>query len=109
MKDQFLDCARCGIEFIWTLEEQRLNPTPPTQCPADRAIDELTSVRRGKVKWYDRVKGFGFITSEQGADLFVHRSGLERSGVRTGQEVTFEVQQGKRGPQAVNVRPVADS
>jgi cold shock protein len=61
---------------------------------------------KGKVKWYNEVKGFGFIESEHGEDIFVHRSGLVDSfnGLETDQEVEFETKQGDKGPIAINVK-----
>lgn len=62
---------------------------------------------QGKVKWYNEVKGFGFIESESGEDIFVHRTGLVNSfeGLQPGQEVVFETKQGEKGPMAFNVKP----
>jgi CspA family cold shock protein len=60
----------------------------------------------GKVKWFNDAKGFGFITRENGPDVFVHHSAIQGDGFRTlaeNQEVEFEVVQGKKGPQAQNV------
>lgn len=61
---------------------------------------------KGKVKWYDEVKGFGFIASQEGGDIFVHRTSLESpfSGLETDQDVIFEVKQGDKGLVAVNVK-----
>lgn len=61
---------------------------------------------KGTVKWFNAQKGYGFITTEDGADVFVHFSGIVTDGFKTldeGQVVTFEVTDGARGPQAVNV------
>jgi cold shock protein len=61
---------------------------------------------KGKVKWYNEVKGFGFIASENGDDIFVHRSGLTGSngGLQPEQEVVFEIKQGEKGLVAFNVK-----
>ena len=60
----------------------------------------------GRVKWFNEKKGFGFIEREGGDDVFVHFRAITGSGFKTlsdGQEVEFEVEQGQKGPQAVNV------
>lgn len=60
----------------------------------------------GTVKWFNADKGFGFITSEDGQDVFAHFSQIQTSGFKTldeGQKVTFDVEAGQRGPQAVNI------
>jgi CspA family cold shock protein len=60
----------------------------------------------GKVKWYNETKGFGFIESEDGKDIFVHRSGLLSAfeGLAPEQEVEFDVRQGDKGLVAFNVK-----
>ncbi len=60
----------------------------------------------GKVKWYDAVKGFGFIHTQDGKDVFVHRSGINdaRFGLENDQEVQFEIKESDRGPVAFNVK-----
>jgi CspA family cold shock protein len=62
----------------------------------------------GTVKWFNESKGFGFITPADGTkDVFVHFSAIASDGFRTlaeGQEVTFDVEDGPKGPQAVNVQ-----
>ncbi len=63
----------------------------------------------GRVKWFDEKKGFGFIEREGGSDVFVHFRSIQGAGFRTltdGQEVEFEVEDGEKGPQAVNVNPL---
>jgi cold shock protein len=64
----------------------------------------------GTVKWFNPEKGFGFITREDGPDVFVHFSAIAGDGYRNleeNQKVEFDVSQGPKGPQASNVRPIA--
>ena len=63
-------------------------------------------MQTGKVKWLNSEKGFGFIEVEGGDDVFVHFSAIQGDGFKTleeGQEVSFEIVEGNRGPQAANV------
>ena len=64
---------------------------------------------KGTVKWFNNQKGYGFISDEQGNDVFVHYSGLNMDGFKSleeGATVEFEVVEGAKGPQAVNVTPL---
>ncbi|HHT64321.1 MAG: cold-shock protein [Bacillota bacterium] len=61
---------------------------------------------QGKVKWFNAEKGFGFIESNEGGDVFVHFSAIQTDGFKTleeGQTVEFDIVNGHRGPQAANV------
>jgi len=61
---------------------------------------------KGKVKWFNDQKGYGFITPESGSDVFVHHSAIQGDGFKSldeDQEVEFEIQQGPKGEQAANV------
>ena len=66
-------------------------------------------MNKGTVKWFNAEKGYGFITGEDGADVFVHFSAINADGYKTleeGQTVEFDVVEGDRGPQAANVTVV---
>jgi CspA family cold shock protein len=61
---------------------------------------------KGTVKWFNDSKGFGFITAEDGSDVFVHHTSIVGNGFKSlaeGEKVTFEVEKGPKGPKAVNV------
>lgn len=63
----------------------------------------------GRVKWFSKEKGYGFIEREDGGDVFVHYSAISEEGFKTlaeGQEVQFDIVEGSRGPQAANVTKV---
>jgi CspA family cold shock protein len=63
----------------------------------------------GTVKWFNSRKGYGFIEQEDGPDVFVHHSGINASGFKTlyeGDNVTFDIEDGQKGPAAVNVTVV---
>jgi CspA family cold shock protein len=63
-------------------------------------------MERGKVKWFDEKKGFGFIEKQSGGDVFVHITGLKNKELKTLQQgvtVEFDITNGKKGPQATNV------
>jgi cold shock protein len=69
----------------------------------------MPAMTQGKVKWFNERKGFGFITAEDGNDVFVHFSAIQDSGFKTlqeGQAVSFDVQNGPKGLSAANVKAV---
>ena len=66
---------------------------------------------KGKVKWFNDAKGFGFIEQDGGSDIFVHYSAIQMDGFKTlkqGQDVEFEITEGAKGPQAANVMKPID-
>ncbi len=63
-------------------------------------------MEKGTVKWFNESKGFGFITRENGGDVFVHYTAIQDNGFKSlseGQAVSFEIEDGPKGPKAVNV------
>lgn len=63
-------------------------------------------MNRGTVKWFNNQKGYGFISDEDGNDVFVHYSGIASDGFKSleeGQAVEFDITEGSKGPQAINV------
>ena len=112
-RDELLTCKRCGKQFVYRVEEQRLaaemglEPEKPEYCPACReTMEPQTGPRPGVVKWYRDDKHFGFIKQENGHDIFFHRSNFEGDVSLLTEEtpVWYEIVETDRGPQAVNVR-----
>ena len=97
--------------------KQRISKCPSTVLPEpanygltlDRKKGRFGSMTTGKVKWFSDTKGYGFIATDEGKDVFVHYSAIRGAGHRNlyeGQEVEFEVTPGPRGPQAADVQPL---
>ncbi len=71
-----------------------------------KVLGGKVNMQNGKVKWFNNEKGFGFIEVEGGDDVFVHFTAIQGDGFKSleeGQEVSFEIVEGNRGPQAANV------
>jgi cold shock protein len=106
LQDEILYCARCGISFLWSQEEQKwaAGAPAPKHCHGCRRLLPATGRERGQVKWYDARKQYGFIVRVGQPDLYVHRSSL-RGGrqLRPDHLVEFGVEQTARGPAAVDV------
>jgi CspA family cold shock protein len=69
-------------------------------------IKEVKEMANGTVKWFNEAKGFGFITSEDGSDVFVHYSSIQSNGFKSlaeGDSVSFDTEKGPKGPKATNV------
>ena len=81
---------------------------PPPRRDFDRDAGGPTYAVDGTVKWFDQVRGFGFVTPEDGGqDVFLHSSVLQRAGrqdVQQGEKVTLDVRDGQRGRQAVSLK-----
>lgn len=126
--DEILECAQCGTNFIFTVNEQRrmaqqgqavespeLCPTCRSETQAKNAPSDVSGIRfteryYGEVKWFNEAKGYGFITRDNGDDIFVHYSGIEGEGFKAlaeGQRVEFEVENTPKGPQAIYVIPLS--
>ncbi len=102
--DRYLICQNCGITFVRTGWEQKQDPAEPEHCSGCRHVLALTQRRRGAVKWYDKRKGFGFITASDGSEVFVHRQALGQvRSLRRGDVVAFRIEQGEAGAQATEV------
>ena len=80
------------------------------QCRIRLTPQEAARLARGKVKWFNDAKGYGFIEQEGGEDVFVHFSAIAMDGFKTlaeGQEVEFEIQNGDKGLHAANVQRIS--
>lgn len=112
LKDRTLYCARCGITFLWSKEEQsqansKENETPlttPTHCQGCRFLLPKPDRQRGVIKWFNGRKRFGFVTPYEGKDIFVHGSEVrKKSRLKPGDLVEFSLKDSDRGKIAADV------
>lgn len=116
-RDTLVTCQECGKQFIFTVEKQRkraeqgLEVLIPAVCAACTQRVKYGGKLHGQIKWFDLVKGYGFIAEDSGNELFFHRSSvpLTEEGalppLEEGQEVLYETIDTPKGPQAVQVTP----
>ncbi|MGD1996820.1 MAG: cold shock domain-containing protein [Anaerolineae bacterium] len=112
-RDTWATCEECGKRFVFTVEEQRrleesgADIEPPSLCKDCRGKADLSSgPHEGVVKWYDPAKGYGFIIQSSGNEIFFHRTGIAQGTAEQfsdGARVTYLVEEGRKGPQAVEV------
>jgi len=128
-RDKMLTCEQCESQFVFTVTEQRKMAErgaelfEPKFCPRCRTAEEPGAEPIGvepmgvepssggkligRVKWFDAIKGWGFITKANGEDIFVHHSGVEGHGIlQDEQRVEFQIEQTPKGAAAVEVVPL---
>ncbi len=91
---------------VWLHREEEVEEEKENNTKEIKAGEESMN---GTVKWFNDSKGYGFISREDGDDVFVHHSSIAGEGFKSlteGDKVTFEIEQGDKGPSAVNVQKV---
>jgi cold shock CspA family protein len=132
-QDQIGYCERCGISFLWSVEEQkaptgdaqngdgqsgdgqngadtarRATRIQPSHCPGCRLLLPAPGRERGLVKWYNRRKRFGFLVRREHPEIFAHGSDIEGAGaLRPGDLVEFNVTESERGLAAKEITILA--
>ena len=111
-KDRLIKCSECGTDFVFRVEEQRRMAAEgdidvPQLCGVCRADGQRNGKLTGSVKWFDPIKGYGFIRCDDGrGEVFVHRSGIQYVGTKVlyeGESVEFDLEYDPQGEKAVNV------
>lgn len=106
VQDETRYCERCGISFLWSVEEQHQhsqNTEAARYCAGCRQLLPPSGRTRGLVKWYNRQKGYGFITRQQQPDLYVHRTALREGRLAPDLLVEFALGENQQGPAAQDV------
>jgi len=96
----------CERERFYTEGLFHLLRVAPQVGNRKKFLKEDVTMANGIVKWFNERKGYGFIQQEEGPDVFVHHTGINANGFKTlneGDRVTFDIEQGTKGPAAVNV------
>ena len=111
-RDQQLACESCGKTFFFTVTEQRRMElegneiVTPSLCKACRNRDPITGKQHGRIKWFKPQKGYGFIRTESGQELFFHQTRTletDLSALKEGAEVQFTVEDTPKGTEATQV------
>lgn len=103
-EDRFLTCTSCGTRF-WVADA--ISAGAPALCPGCRLILPDAGRQRGVIKFYNKRKGWGFVTQADGKEVFFHRSALSVDAelfVQEGELVEYGIEESDRGPQAVEMR-----
>ncbi len=108
LSDEMMVCERCGVTFLWTVEDKRIEivgQKPPSLCSGCGFLLPAANRERGLVKWYSPSRSYGFISRSDGPDLFAHRSRFDGVGrLRPGDLVEFAIEKTEKGLAAVEVR-----
>ena len=111
LSDEMVVCERCGVTFLWTVEDGRKKlegQKPPSLCLGCGFLLPAADRERGLVKWYSPSRRYGFISRLDGTDLFAHHSRFDGVGrLRPGDLVEFAVEETEKGPSAIEVRLLA--
>ncbi len=117
-RDTLVTCRECGKRFVFTVEAQRRLAERGQEIVVPQVCDTCARKARyggklhGRVKWFSREKGYGFIIEDDGNEIFFHRKGVPLTAGGTlpllddGQEVLYETMDTPKGPQAVQVTPL---